>query len=87
VRNSGAISNPSNPQTLVQELLWYMLPEEVDNDRFNYFYYTVFLDNLPPADWTYEWQNYLTTNNATEVTIALQRLVSAIMYAPEYQTF
>ncbi|MFZ4634301.1 MAG: DUF1800 family protein [Saprospiraceae bacterium] len=87
VRNSGAISNPSNPQTLVQELLWYMLPEEVDNDRFNYFYYTVFLDNLPPADWTYEWQNYLTTNDATEVTIALQRLVSAIMYSPEYQTF
>ena len=87
VRYSGNISNPADPKTLVEELLWYMLPEEVDNDRFNYFYYTVFLDNLPPADWTYEWQNYLTTNDATEVTIALERLVNAIMYSPEYQTF
>jgi uncharacterized protein (DUF1800 family) len=87
VKNSGFFSDPSDPYTLVQELLAYMLPEEVDSDRFNYFYILVFLDQLPPADWTYEWQNYLATNNETEVKIALERLINAVMYSPEYQTF
>lgn len=87
VKNSGVISDPLDSQVLVEDLLKYLLPEEVDTDRFNYFHIQVFLDNLPPADWTYEWENYLSTNNATEVTIALERLVKAILYAPEYQTF
>jgi hypothetical protein len=87
VKNSGVISDPLDSQVLVEDLLKYLLPEEVDTDRFNYFHIQVFLDNLPPADWTYEWEYYLSTNNATEVTIALERLVKAILYAPEYQTF
>lgn len=87
VKNSGFFSDPSDPYVLVQELLKYMLPLEVDNDRFNYFYQTVFLDNLPPADWTYEWQNYLNSNSDTEVKLALERLVNAIMFSQEYQTF
>ncbi len=87
VKNSGNISIPEDPYVLVKDLLTYMLPEEVDSDRFNYFYDTVFLNNLPPADWTYEWQNYLSTNNDAEVKIALERLINAIMYSPEYQTF
>ncbi len=87
VKNSGVISNALDSQTLVENLLKYLLPEPVDADRFNYFHVQVFLDNLPPTDWTYEWQNYLNTNNATEVTLALERLIKAIMYSPEYQTF
>jgi hypothetical protein len=87
VKNSGVISDPLDSQVLVEDLLKYLLPEEVDTDRFNYFHIQVFLDNLPPADWTYEWENYLSTNNPTEVTLALERLVKAILYAPEYQTF
>ena len=63
-----------------------MLPKEVDNDRFNYFYQSIFLDNLPPADWTYEWNNYIASNDATEVKIALERLIKAIMYSQEFQT-
>lgn len=86
-KNSGFFSDPSDPYALVQELVNYMLPEQIDNDRFNYFYLSVFLDNLPPADWTYEWQNYLNTGNETEVKIPLERLINAIMYSPEYQTF
>lgn len=53
VRNSGFFSDPSDPYALVQELIEYLLPETLDGDRFNYFYNDVFLDNLPPADWTY----------------------------------
>lgn len=87
VKNSGFFSDPADPYTLVQELIAYMLPEEVDTDRFNYFYIKVFLDELPPADWTYEWQNYLATGNDTEVKLALERLINAVMYSPEYQTF
>ena len=87
VKNSGVVSNALDAQILVQDILKYMLPETVDTNRFDYFYVQVFLDNLPPADWTYEWQNYLNTNDATEVTIALERLIKAIMYSPEYQTF
>ncbi len=86
-KNSGFFSDPSDPYALVQELLNYMLPEEIDNDRFNYFYQDVFLDNLPPGDWTYEWQNYLNSGNETEVKIPLERLINAIMYSPEFQTF
>lgn len=87
VKNSGVISNALDSQILVEDLLKYLLPEPVDTDRFNYFHIQIFLDNLPPADWTYEWQNYLSTNDATEVTLALQRLIKAILYSPESQTF
>lgn len=87
VKNSGVISNPLDSQVVVEDLLKYLLPEEVDTDRFNYFHIQVFLDNLPPSDWTYEWENYLTTNDPTEVTLALDRLIKAILYSPEYQTF
>ncbi|MDX2281883.1 MAG: DUF1800 family protein [Saprospiraceae bacterium] len=87
VKNSGVISDPSDPFVLVHELISYLLPEQIDTDRFDYFYFKIFLDDLPPADWTYEWQNYLSTNNETEVKIALERLIYHIMYSPEYQTF
>jgi hypothetical protein len=87
VKNSGVLSDPSDPFVLVQELLSYMLPENIDSDRFDYFYFKIFLNDLPPADWTYEWEHYLTTNNDSEVKIALERLIYHIMYAPEYQTF
>lgn len=87
VRDSGVCSDPSDPYVLVRDLLDYMLPETVDDDRFNYFYNQIFLDNLPASDWTYEWQNYLNTGNEQEVKIALERLVTYIMFSPEYQTF
>lgn len=87
VRNSGFFSDPADPHALVQELLRYLLPDTISDDRFNYFYNDVFLDNLPPADWTYEWQAYLSTNNATEVKIPLDKLLNAILYSPEFQTF
>lgn len=87
VKNSGITLDPSNPHQLVKDLLEYMLPVDVDEDRFNYFYDQVFLNGLPSSDWTYEWQNYLATNNQTEVKIPLERLIHHIMYSPEYQTF
>jgi uncharacterized protein (DUF1800 family) len=87
LKESNVISIPEDPFVVTSELLTYLLPEEVDDDRFQYFYRNVFLDTLPAGDWTYEWQNYLTTNDATEVDLWLARLVTGILYSPEYQTF
>ncbi len=87
LRDSGTISNPEDSYVVVQELLYYIFPEEPDNERFTYFLDIVFLDQLPPADWTYEWQNFISTGNDSEVKIPLERLVNAVMYAPEYQVF
>ena len=86
VKNSGVIPDPKDSYVLVKTLLDYLMPEAVDSDRFDYFHINIFLDNLPANDWTYEWQNYLTTGNATEVRIPLERLVKAILYSQEYQT-
>lgn len=87
LRDSGVVSDPHDPYVVVKDLLDYMLPEPVSGDRFNYFYVQTFLDGLPPADWAYEWDEYLQTDNASEVALMLERLVTAIMYSPEYQTF
>lgn len=87
VRDSGVISNPEDANTLVQELLDYFFPEAPDLDRYNYFLDTVFLDTIPAADWTYEWQNFISSGNDSEVQVAIGRLINAAMYAPEYQVF
>ncbi len=87
LKNKSGISDPSDSFILVKELLMYLAPEEVSTERFDYFHITIFLDTLPPADWTYEWDNFVTTGNDSEVRIPLERLVNAVMYAPEYQVF
>jgi uncharacterized protein (DUF1800 family) len=85
-RNSGFFSDAEESEVLVEEILRFMLPEKVDAQRFDYFLNQVFLNGLPADDWTYEWQNYLITNDATEVRLPLERLLKAIMYSPEFQT-
>jgi len=87
VKNSGNITDSTDPYVLVNDLLDYLLPETPTPERFDYFFLDVFLTNLPPADWTYEWQDYLTTNNDANVKIPLERLINAIMFSPEFQTF
>lgn len=72
---------------VVTELLQYLCCEMPDADRIDYFLNTVFLNGLPEADWTYEWQNYLDTGDTTEVEISLNKLIKAILYSPEYQLF
>lgn len=85
IRDHSGIFDAADPQILVDELLRYLLPEPPSAARFDYFYNTIFLNNLPAGDWSYEWQNYLSSGNADEVSIPLARLFTAILYAPEYQ--
>ncbi|MFN0015950.1 MAG: DUF1800 family protein [Saprospiraceae bacterium] len=87
LRDSGFVNDPNDSFVLVQELLQYLFPEVPDNDRFEYFHTTIFLDGLPAADWDYEWVNYTGTGDDTEVQIPLRRLFNAMLYAPEYQVF
>lgn len=87
IKNKSGISDPADSFLLVRELLMYLAPEDVGTERLDYFHLTIFLDNLPAADWTYEWQNFVNTGDDSEVKIPLERLVNAIMYAPEYQVF
>lgn len=87
VRNSPVFSDATNAFALVSDLLGYLFPEPVDEQRFNYFYVDVFLDHLPPADWAYEWQHYLDTGADVEVSIPLERLIRAVLNAPEFHTF
>jgi uncharacterized protein (DUF1800 family) len=79
--------NVADSETLVAEILALLLPEPPENKRFSYFLNTVFLNNLPAADWTYEWAAYLKSGKDTEVKIPLQKLIRAIMVSPEYQLF
>lgn len=86
-KDSGFVTDPSDAYGLVQRLVYYLFPEEPDAARLTYFTETVFLDGLPAADWTYEWENYLNTGDDSEVAIPLSRLFNAVLYAPEYQVF
>ena len=87
VKTSGICPDPADAFVLVHSLIDYLLPNQPDNQRFDYFFTQIFLDNLPAADWTYEWENYLATNNDAEVKIPLERLINALLFSPEYQTF
>ncbi len=85
VSNTNHISNPYLPDVLVSELLEYLLPNFPDPERFTYYLDEVFLDGLPAADWTYEWEAYEATGDDTEVRIPLENLIQAILYSQEFQ--
>jgi uncharacterized protein (DUF1800 family) len=87
LRDSKVVTQPENAEAVVRTLIRYMMPEEPDPARFNYFYEIIFLDKLPPSDWNYEWENYVKTGDDSEVKIPLGRLLNALMYSPEYQLF
>ncbi len=87
VKDSGTISDPSDSYVVVEELVQYLFPEEPDGDRLNHFLEIVFLDGIPPFDWTIDWNEYVSSGDDMAVKIPLQRLVNALLYAPEYQVF
>lgn len=80
------ISDPSNAETIVEELLALMLPEQSTTSRKAYFL-EVFLDDLSPINWRFEWLDYKESNNDSSVRIPLETLVKTIMYSQEYQMF
>jgi hypothetical protein len=80
-------SNPSDADALMQELVFWMIPIQLTQERFDYFKNDVLLDQLPAAMWTSEWNLYLSTSDDMNVRTQLERVVLAIMQSPEYQLF
>ncbi|MEM6800583.1 MAG: DUF1800 family protein [Bacteroidota bacterium] len=85
VENPANISNPEDATIVVRELLEYLLPENADTDRFDYFLQQVFLNGLSPLNWMFEWRGYQASDDPSDVKIPLDRLITAIMHSPEYQ--
>lgn len=80
-------TDPSDSNLLMQELVAWMLPIQLTTERFNYFKDTILLDQLSPINWSIEWNNYINTNDDTNVRIQLERLALAMMQSPEYQLY
>jgi hypothetical protein len=79
------ISDPSNAQTIVQELVDELLPEIITTARFDHFLNDVLLDGLSVGNWTTEWFTYQGSNDDSAVRTQLEALFNAIMQSPEYQ--
>lgn len=83
IANSSIFSDPSDAALLVNEWLNYMFAETPEDDRATY-YLDIFLDDLSPINWYFEWLNYEDTGDASAVAIPLQTLFKAITSSQEY---
>lgn len=84
VRDSGYFSAPAVADTLLTEFLEMMFAFVPDSTRYDYFK-TAFLNNLSVINWQNEWNNFISTGNASSVKIALDRLLKAMVKSPEFQ--
>jgi uncharacterized protein (DUF1800 family) len=81
------VTDPSNAQLVVEELVTYLIPETIDVDRMDYFLNDIFLDGLSPINWQVEWNNYISSGDDADVKIPLNNLYQTLMYCQEYQSF
>ncbi len=85
VSNPNHISDPSNAYKVATELMLFLFAEFPDQERFNYFLHTVFLNGIDPENWTREWEDYEASGIDTEVRIMLDQLIINLLRSPEYQ--
>lgn len=85
VTDSSHITDPSNAEQLVRELVDYVLPEEISEERFEYFLKAILLDNLSEINWQFEWQHYESSGDDSAVRVQLEKLFNTILQSPEYQ--
>jgi len=85
VNNSQHISDPKNPELLVQELTNYLLPQDISEERFQYFLNTILLDNLSEINWRFEWEAYQQSGDDTAIRVQLENLLHTIIQSPEFQ--
>jgi uncharacterized protein (DUF1800 family) len=87
VSNNSLFNDPENPETLVRDLVDYLFPEAIDNDRFNYFYQDIFLDGMMPYNWTTAWNDFLVNQDDSVVKPRLEQLFTFLINSPEFQTY
>jgi len=85
IETPGNITDPSNAETLVDELTAYMLASPLPQERLDYFLNSVFLDGFPVYYWTNEWNKYQESGNAGVVRLQLAKLLVSITQSPEIQ--
>lgn len=84
VKNSGHFSNPENAITLLQDFFDLLFVSTPTGERFTHFEQAL-LGGLSTINWQFEWQDYITTNDASAVTIAIDNLIRTMVKSPEYQ--
>ena len=70
------------PQTIVQYFVDYMLPEDITQERFDYFKSTLLVE-VAEADW----KSTIIDGEDFQVIFHLESLINAIIQSPEYQLF
>ncbi|PID91427.1 MAG: hypothetical protein CSA96_08460 [Bacteroidetes bacterium] len=90
VENSASIGDPSNATEIIDVFSENLLAVTLNQERYDYFLYTVFLDN--PDDhtqalntWAGEWNNYKSSGSADVVRERIELLLSSLIQTPEFQ--
>ena len=79
-------SNPSEPKTLIEDISKLLYCELIDDDRIDYFKRFLVPDSEPDYYWTAAWNDYLSSNDDTQVKIRISQLLIHMTNAPEFQT-
>jgi uncharacterized protein (DUF1800 family) len=72
----------NSPQAIVAYFVEYLLPEDITQERFDYFKSTLLVD-VDEADWV----STIIDGEDFQVVFHLENLINALMQSPEYQLF
>jgi uncharacterized protein (DUF1800 family) len=72
----------NSPQAIVTYFVTYLLPEEITQERFDYFKSTLLIDVDEP-----DWVATIIDGEDFQVVFHLENLVNALIQSPEYQLF
>jgi hypothetical protein len=93
VENSGDITDPGDATEIMDVLVAHLFPLAPTQERYDYFLYTVFLDD-PDSDplyvlsqWRSAWDDYIGPGDDAVVRGLLERLLSALIETPEFQLY
>jgi len=87
IDNSQHVSDPSDATSVVKAFTDYLFAVEINNDRFNYFLNSIFLESLAAYNWTNEWNAYKAGGSNATVKLQLETLVTRLIQTPEFQLF
>lgn len=80
-------TNPADSDSMMQELVAWMIPIQLTPERYDYFKDNILLDQISATNWTIEWNSYLSSNVDTTVRLHLEKLALGMMQSPEYQLY
>ncbi len=87
--NTSIISDPFDTRTIVDDIVDYLFPEEIDTTRKDYFEH--FLTANGTINWASYWQNHINgqtgAQGTADVIVLFQEFLKNIIQSPEYQTF